>query len=664
MGRGPRWPVADLASLRLVGTAAVAMAVVFAAADPAGAHAFLVRTSPQAGERLASSPSALTLEFSGSIVPGSAELSVRTPTGSAVGAGPAGLFNQGTAVGAALPPALSGVHVVSWRVLAEDGHLALGEFAFGVGRGGRLSAASATASTPVSWPAVAATWLLLAGVALALGGLGSETFVWRPVAREHGLEVPRAPIAAGLLLALAGATWQVLLVAAAQAGRGAGGLDAPAWRAALTTRPGLLAAATVALLAYALWLVPLRRMRALALLPLLGVAWVVALRGHSGTSGTWWAVPANALHLTAAGLWVGALLHLVLVFRRMDREESRSMAVAAARRYAGLALGLVVVALAGGTATAFAEFTRPAELVETAYGRVLLVKLLLVLAALALALAARRRALPANPGVRFSLLRGLTRGEAAALLAAVGASALLVNVAPAWTARAAEDLLGPAPLSGPVVRLASLAGQLAVYLAAAEGQLEVQVVDPSGQRARGVELQVEGRTPGGEALRLYPRPCGQGCFTMRFPWQPGLTRLTARVSAPERPGGAVRFDVPWPPAPEEPDLLERVIAAMEKQPQLVLVEQTSSGPGATGPRNTARLTGAEFLALEPYTASGANDVRRLPGDAPLTELTLYLPGSYIWYRLWIDREFRVQRALIVSPGHRIERIFFYGPSPG
>lgn len=648
----------------LLGLPGLAAALVLAFPALAGAHAFLVRTSPRAGERLTAGPSALTLQFSGSIVPGSQELWVRTPQGSGVEVGPSELLNGATALRAALPPAMGGVYVVSWRVLAEDGHVSLGEFAFAVGSGGQLSGATATASTLISWPDVAASWLLLVGLALALGGLGSETFVWRPVARQHGLEVPRAPVAFGLLLALGGATWQSLLLAGAQSGGGAAaGLDPRAWRTLLATRPGLLSAAALVLLAYALWLLPMRRVRVSALLPLAGAVGVIAFRGHSGTSGTWWAAPVNAMHLVAAGLWAGALLHLILVLWRMDREGYRPALGEAARRYARLALGLVLAALAGGMTTAFAEFSRPAELLETTYGRVLLLKLLLVMVALALALVARRRALPpANPGTRLPLLRRLARAEGAALLAVVGLSALLVNVAPPRTAQGAEDLLGPAPISGPVLRLASLAGQLAVYLAAADGQLEMQVIAPSGQRAPGARIQVEARSPTGEGASLYPRPCGRGCFTMRFAWQQGLARLTARVSAADRPGGTVLFEVPWPPAPEEPELLDRVIAAMRDQPQLVLIEQTFSGPGATGPRNTARLTGAEFMALEPYTASGANEVRRLRGGSKLTELTLYLPGSYIWYRLWIDRQYRLVRAVIVSPGHRIERSFFYGSS--
>lgn len=100
---------------------------------------------------------------------------------------------------------------------------------------------------------------------------------------------------------------------------------------------------------------------------------------------------------------------------------------------------------------------------------------------------------------------------------------------------------------------------------------------------------------------------------------------------------------------------------MRAQPEIVLTEQTFSGPGAMGPRNTARLTGPQFVALEPYVTGGANDVRPLPGTAGRSSFTLYLPGSYIWGRLWIDGDHRIRQAVIVSPGHQIERTFFYGP---
>lgn len=651
---------------RLLASAGLALALVLTLPTLADAHAFLVRSSPQAGERLTQSPSALTLEFSDVVVLGSQEVTVRTANGTGIDAGRSTLSGTGTALRAELAPGLRGVYIVSWRVLAQDGAVTMGEFAFGVGTTAGLSGGAATASAPIAWPEVAAGWLLFVGLTLALGGLGSEAFVWRAVAREQAIEVPRGPVAVGVVIGLAGAAWRVWLASGALApGAAAPTGSAETWVERLATRPALLSAAAVVLLLYALWLLPLRWWRAWALLPLGGAVVLIALRGHSGTSESWWwAAPANAVHLGAAALWGGALLHLVLALRGFDREERWRVVGAAARRYARLALGLVLLALVAGAVTVLAEFSRPSELIETDYGRTLIAKLVLVTAALALALLARRRALPANPGIRWPLLSRLVRIESAALLGAVTAAAVLVTVSSPRTAPAVEDLLGAAPLSGPVLRLASLAGQLSVYVAAAEGQLEVQVVTPSAERARGAHVDLDGEGPGGEALRLHPRRCGRGCFTMRFPWAEGVTRLAVRTAAPGWAGGTARFEVPWPPAPDEPELLERVITTMRAEPRVTLVEQTSSGPAALGPRNTAHLSGAELMALEPYAASGANDVRRLPSRSGLTNLVLYLPGSYIWGRLWVDEASRIQRAVLVSPGHLIERALFYEDDRG
>ncbi|MGH7315596.1 MAG: copper resistance CopC family protein, partial [Candidatus Rokuibacteriota bacterium] len=79
----------------------------------AGAHAFLVRSSPRAGERLAGGPPALTLEFSDTIVPGSPEVSVRTPDGRPLEIGPVH-GDSATTLRTGLPPDLRGVYVVSW----------------------------------------------------------------------------------------------------------------------------------------------------------------------------------------------------------------------------------------------------------------------------------------------------------------------------------------------------------------------------------------------------------------------------------------------------------------------------------------------------------------------------------------------------------------------
>ncbi|HYU20872.1 MAG TPA: copper resistance protein CopC [Chloroflexota bacterium] len=619
------------------------------------AHAFLVRTTPQAGERLAAAPSGVSLQFSEPVVAGSEQIAVRVADGKPVAVGSVQRDRGGTLLRAGLPQVDKAIYVVSWRVLAADGHLAAGEFAFAVGAGGRLPVAATTVSGTISWPDAVASGLFHTGLALAVGGLLSEAAVWRPIARRRGLVVPLAPVAPGLLLALLGAALQFALLAGAQS-TSVG--NASSWATAFVTRPGLLTVGQLVFVAYGLWILRVRRLRPWSLLPLAGAVAAAAFRGHSGSSGEWWAAPANALHLALAAFWVGALLHLVLVLRRPGGEGLRPALREAARRYATLALILVPPLLVAGVVTALAEFSQPAELIETTYGRVLLLKLLFVVAALALALVARLRVLLAQPR-RLDLLHRLTGAEGVVLVAVLAITAVLVSAAPPRTAAAEAELLGPAPLDDPVVRLASLAGQLAVYLAAANGELQLRVLAPGGSPAEGALVEVQGRSPSGAGLDLYPRSCGRGCFTMGFPWQEGTTRLTTTVSSKDWTGGVLDFSVPWPPEPEDPELLRRVVETMREQRGIQLTERVSSGPGATAGPYPARFTGPRFVAQEIYAAGGASDIRPVPSDQNLRALTAYVSGSAIWYRLEIDPQDRLRSETIVNPGHIIERTFTY-----
>jgi copper transport protein len=280
------------------------------------------------------------------------------------------------------------------------------------------------------------------------------------------------------------------------------------------------------------------------------------------------------------------------------------------------------------------------------------------MAALGLALAARLRALLAQPR-RIDLLRRLTGAEGAALAGVLGLTAVLVSAAPPRAVAAEADLLGPAPLDGPLVRLAAQAGHLAVYLAAANGELQLRVAAPGTRPLEDARVQVEGRSPSGRGLDLYPRSCGRGCFTMGFPWEEGITRLTTTASGRGWVGGEVEFAVPWPPAPEDPELLERVIRTMHEQPSIRMTELVSSGPGMASGPNPVRLTGPQFVAQEAYAAGGTSDVRPLPANGDLRVLTLYIPGSTMWYRLEVDPRDRLRRETIINPGHLIERTFAY-----
>ena len=652
-------PAARTSRLILVGILAAAM-LAFWRAEPASAHAFLVSSTPQPGERLEASPSSITLRFSEPVA-GGEHIVAKAANGNPVALGSIQRLEGGLVIQASLPRLQDGVYVVSWQVVGNDGDVTLGEYAFAVGGAGPLPALQLQTGGEISWPAAAARWLLLGGLLLGFGALTSERFVWAPVGSNHGIEIPRLPVGTLLELALLGGAAQFLLLVRDTVASSISDPTVPRWAAVLTSRPGLLTAMQIYLVAYGLLLLALKWTRPWALVPLGLAVSLAAVRGHPGTSPDWWAGPANVVHLVAVALWIGGLVHVILLGWRLRSADVRPALFQGVRRYSSFALPVVAVALATGGLVALSQFTAPADLVRTTYGRVLLIKLAFVSAALTLAYIARRSAVGANPRPRVRLLRRLMGPEGAALAAATTAAIIMASAATPRTASASYPALGPPPLTGRVERLAGMADALAVYLGAADDQLQVLVLQPSGEPTA-ADVEVGGRSPDGRDFAVAPRQCGTGCLTVSFPWQDGVTRLDVTASSQEWGSGMVRFDVPWPPKPEAPGLLRRVVQAMSTVPQMNMVERVSSGSLAFSQR-TLSVSGAQFVASELYSAGGAQDIRPMPSAPGTKSLTLFLPGSSIWYRLEFDDQYRLLRETAVSPGHLIERTFAY-PSEG
>jgi copper transport protein len=400
--------------------ALLAVSALVACALPAAAraHAYLVDSDPPAGARLASAPARVVLRFSEDFVSGSARTSLRTADGGRIDLPRP--VERGATIVQQLPRGLRGIYVLSWTLLSGDGHPAEGSLPFSVGATGALPAATAS-SGPTQWPEVTASWLFFAGLALALGGILSERLVWRapPVA---------APVGFGIGVAVgAGVATFVLLAADRAHGGLAAVLDGSTLHAVSTSRPGALTIGTIACLLVGAVLVAVRR-PLVALVPLAASGALVALRGHVGTGGDRWATLADAVHLLAAAAWTGALAHLVLVLAAAA--ALGSAASVPVRRYAELALPTVLVVLGTGALTALAEFRDLPSVLDTGYGRTLLVKSALVLVALGLALASRLFVLRANPDVDVPLLRRLALPELGVLAAVLAAAGLLANLAP------------------------------------------------------------------------------------------------------------------------------------------------------------------------------------------------------------------------------------------
>src|SRR5712691_341193 len=197
--------------VRMLSVAPLLVVAALSTPTLASAHSFLIRSDPGAGARLAQSPSLMTMYFSEPFVAGSEHVSVTRSGEAALTLPPPQA--KGSAIRQVLPPQLRGVYVVSWRVLSDDGHISLGEFAIAVGSAAALPALGAASSGTTPLSGVAASWLFFVGLALALGGIVSGRLFWR---RSAALaSVGRLPVLAGVALALLGEVWTLVLLAGA-----------------------------------------------------------------------------------------------------------------------------------------------------------------------------------------------------------------------------------------------------------------------------------------------------------------------------------------------------------------------------------------------------------------------------------------------------------------
>ncbi|MBI3635047.1 MAG: CopD family protein [Candidatus Rokubacteria bacterium] len=211
----------------------------------------------------------------------------------------------------------------------------------------------------------------------------------------------------------------------------------------------------------------------------LGVAALalIAGAGHAAAvePGAAGAMLVDALHLFAAGLWIGGLLPLALLARAAageDGADARPYAVLAARRFSRAALLLVLVLLITGAGNALTHVGNVAGLVGTPYGRLLLTKLGLLAPILALGAWHRGRVLPRLHGEAARegrpALRRLAAGvgvEAALALALLAVVAAMGSTPPARHEQPVWPFgfrLSVALLEGPALARVLVGSQLGV----------------------------------------------------------------------------------------------------------------------------------------------------------------------------------------------------------
>jgi copper resistance protein C len=116
--------------------AVLAAAALLSPVPPAAAHAFLDHASPAVGDKVATSPSAVTLWFTQDLEPAFSTVVVTNQSGQRIDLGnvrvPPGHPAELQVGLKLLPP---GTYTVRWRVVSVDTHPTEGSFTFEVGGG-------------------------------------------------------------------------------------------------------------------------------------------------------------------------------------------------------------------------------------------------------------------------------------------------------------------------------------------------------------------------------------------------------------------------------------------------------------------------------------------------------------------------------------------------
>ncbi|MGQ0571380.1 MAG: copper resistance CopC/CopD family protein [Armatimonadota bacterium] len=468
----------------------LALAAVIVVFSPtAAAHGILLGSTPPANAAVATSPDRLELRFNEPVNPQLSRIVLvrgarRIPLGLVAAEGLRLSYN--------LPPLEPDVYLVDWFVIsAVDGHLTRGTFAFGIGETSVPAGMLAVTGPP--WPDVAVRWVGLVGLFVLLGGV--VTFLWLPApeAASQRLRAGLYHLAVGATAAVAASgVARVLIDAVAIADEESG--------------PGPVALTILRVLGISplghdvLFRVPaavflmllLRRDRPLdrgSVIPVLGVLLIGPTLTSHGLSVGLGGVLIGLVHLIAASIWVGGLAFFGAIYLPVVRTVAPDAARPAALRFSRLALIAVGALILTGFAQSWLYVGAPSALPQSAYGRTLLGKLILLAPLLLIAAVNRWRVLP-----RLTASRGAGRTLTALvrLETALGLTVALLAAAVAITQPAKTPGLASAQKAQTLV-LGGIVEALTVRLSITPPQQGRSRIEVTATRADGQPLAGEVR---------------------------------------------------------------------------------------------------------------------------------------------------------------------------
>ena len=656
---------------------AILVAILAALVIPvaASAHALLSASSPPGGAHLGTAPGVVTLDFSQPLTPALSHATVVDPTGHLW----TGRVDSAVEIRIPMATNAFGVYTVDWTSVSTfDGHLISGSFTFDVGIAGPGSPVLAANAVPGPQLSDIAIGVVKWVEAIALLFLAGQVLISTLARQSPPLEWVSPRFRASSIALSAG-----LVTVWSEATVGSGGHSLTDYLAFFN---GFSGAALIARLGFeTLTLVAV--VRGWRTLPVwLGGALVMlAASGHAaGVSPAWYGIGLDAVHLLAAGLWAGGIAALA-VLRPPGGWRSAEARVLLAR-FTPIALGAFAATVVAGGLEAITQLGSIQALVETAYGRVLLVKMALV--ALMLPLSA----------MAWRLKRPHVRVEAALAAGVVAAAALLSSfpTPPTTAARQAAEEAAATPTaglpSGDELTMAGAAGSDLVGLSLSPGL-------PGPNVATVYLLPIYGSAAAqGLAANIIVNgvykallPCGDTCRRATIDIKPGDA---VSVEVLNSGGGSAAFTIPSLPAPSGDTLLAKLETAMKALTayqynevlnpstenirgsyssvapdrttwtvknagtiiQIGTTRYVQNGPGQPWDRQSspaATVPSFTWDYFRPLTNAHVIGREMLDG-APTTMVASFgnLQSTPIWFTFWIDDATgRVRQVDMDAPGH-------------
>jgi copper transport protein len=455
----------------------------------AAAHAELEATVPARGAMVMTPPRDVEFRFDEPVEATLGAVHVFDAKGERVEDG--GVFHPagaGRRVAVKLPAGLpKGGYTATYRVISADSHPVSGGFSFTVGHEEAAvrsvdALLSGTGAGPVTSTALGvARGVQYAAIALAVGVLLFLALCWRPVAPAAAAQAALADRTRTLLIG-AGVAGVVTAVAGVLL-QGAVAQGSSLWSALKPSVAGDVLGTKFGTwwgLAALVWLavLALARRPAWLALPLGLLCLLPSLSGHpSVESPTWLMWPSNVVHVVAISGWIGGLAVMVLALRTatatVPADERGPLLAATVGRFSAWAGVAVALVLATGIAQSLAAIDAWSELVHTAYGRSVAIKLGLFAILLGFGFVNRTRILPAlrattTPGRAGVLLRRSLRLELATAVVVLGVTGALATYPPADASNSGpvsvSAMIGPARMEATVDPARVGANEVHLYL--------------------------------------------------------------------------------------------------------------------------------------------------------------------------------------------------------